>query len=35
VKELSLITCEWRYSPATRSTGFVGENFGHITCTSW
>jgi hypothetical protein len=30
VKELSLLAREWRYSPATGSTGFAGKSFGHV-----
>jgi len=34
VKELSLLVREWRYSPATGSTGFASKSFGHIACPS-
>src|SRR6476660_4095371 len=34
VKELSLLAREWRYSPATGSTGFAGKSFGHVACPS-
>src|ERR1700716_3642513 len=30
VKELSLLAREWRYSPATGSTGFASKSFGHV-----
>ena len=32
VKELSLLAREWRYSPATGSTGFASKSFGHVAC---
>src|ERR1700694_256321 len=34
VKELSLLAREWRYSPATESTGFASKSFGHVACPS-
>src|SRR6267143_2612991 len=34
VKELSLLAREWRYSPATGSTGFASKSFGHVACPS-
>ncbi len=34
VKELSLLAHEWRYSPATGSTGFASKSFGHVACAS-
>ena len=34
VKELSLLAREWRYSPATGSTGFASKGFGHVACPS-
>jgi hypothetical protein len=34
VKKLSLLVREWRYSPATGSTGFASKSFGHIACPS-
>src|SRR5258708_6154527 len=34
VKELGLLAREWRYSPATGSTGFAGKSFGHVVCPS-
>jgi hypothetical protein len=34
VKELSLLAREWRYSPATGSTGFGSKNFGHVASLS-
>src|SRR6202158_1796774 len=34
VKELSLLALEWRYSPATGSTGFASKSFGHFACPS-
>ena len=34
VKELSLLAREWRYSSATRSTGFASKSFGHVACPS-
>jgi hypothetical protein len=34
VKELSLLAREWRYSPATGSTGFASKSFGHDACSS-
>jgi hypothetical protein len=33
VKELGLLAREWRNSPATRSTSFVSESFGHFACS--
>jgi len=32
MKELSLLTREWRNSPATGSTGFAYKHFGHVAC---
>jgi hypothetical protein len=32
VKELSLLAREWRYSPATGSTGLAGKSLGHVAC---
>jgi hypothetical protein len=34
VKELGLLVREWRYSPATGSTGFAGKSFGRVACPS-
>src|SRR6202022_3845882 len=34
MKELSLLAREWRYSPATGSTGFASKSFGHVACPS-
>src|SRR5258707_2155286 len=34
VKELGLLAREWRYSPATGSTGFASKSFGHVVCPS-
>ena len=34
VKELSLLAREWRYSPATGSTGFASKSFGHVAFSS-
>jgi hypothetical protein len=34
VKELSLLAREWRYSPATGSTGFASKSFGHVALVS-
>jgi hypothetical protein len=34
LKEFSLLAREWRYSPATGSTGFVGKSLGHVACPS-
>src|SRR3981189_1617390 len=34
MKELSLLAREWRYSPATGSTGFASKTFGHLACPS-
>src|SRR3984893_9246699 len=34
VKELSLLAREWRYSPATGSTGLASKSFGHVACPS-
>jgi hypothetical protein len=34
MKELSLLAREWRYSPATGSTGFAGKSFGHVARSS-
>src|SRR6476620_8084147 len=34
VKELGLLAREWRYSPATGSTGFASKSFGHVACPS-
>src|SRR6516225_9078939 len=30
MKDLSLLACEWRYSPATGSTGFASKSFSHV-----
>ena len=32
MKKLSLLAREWRYSPATGSTGFGSKRFGHVAC---
>jgi hypothetical protein len=29
-RDLSLPACEWRYSAATGSTGFISESFSHV-----
>ena len=34
MKELSLLAREWRYSPATGSTGFASKSLGHVACPS-
>src|SRR3984893_10561422 len=34
MKELSLLAREWRYSPATGSTGLASKSFGHVACPS-
>jgi hypothetical protein len=35
VKELGLLAREWRYFPATGSTGFAGKSFGHVAFPSY
>src|SRR5215472_15001059 len=34
MKELRLLAREWRYSPATGSTGLANKSFGHVACPS-
>src|SRR5262249_32807736 len=34
MKELGLLASEWRYSPATGSTGFASKSLGHVACPS-
>ena len=34
MKEFSLLACQWRYSPATGSTGFASKSLGHVACPS-
>src|SRR5271165_5723627 len=34
LKDVSLLAGEWRYSPATGSTGFACKSFGHVACSS-
>jgi hypothetical protein len=34
MKDRSLLEREWRYSPATGSTGFARKCFGHVACSS-
>jgi hypothetical protein len=34
MKDLGLLACEWRYSPAAGSAGFARKSFGHVACPS-
>src|SRR5215467_9840571 len=34
MKELGLLAREWRYSPATGSTGSASKSLGHVACPS-
>ena len=32
MKDLGLLACEWRYSPAAGGAGFARKSFGHVAC---